>query len=150
MLIGAIIGLATALPFPTSYLEPIRSAGPLWRAAQATPAIADRSIVITLLAPVGGAVLAAMLVGAAERGRRAASLALLLCLIGWMFAQAANAMAWQRYFEPMLLILLSWFSALAWHDERAGARQAGLVRRLAGPMVLTLILGVGAVVNWQR
>lgn len=105
-------GLAVALAFPTSWVEFMRDYGWLWRVVQRTPDVAERSVLITLLAPVGALVLLMLHRGASAAGRRIPATILLLSILGWLLAQTMNSMAWQRYFEPMLLVGLCMLAAM--------------------------------------
>lgn len=122
----AAAGLAVALAFPTSYLIYIRDFGWLWKIVQKLPSVGERSLVITVLAPVGAVVLLMLSRGCAAAGRRIPALIVQLSLLGWLLAQTMNSMAWQRYFEPMVLVGLSLLAAMT-HPRRD--RQTG-----SGPM----------------
>jgi hypothetical protein len=105
-------GLIVALMFPTSHLIYVRDFGWLWKIIEKLPSVAERSLVVTALAPLGALVLLMLYRGCVASGRRIPALILLLSLLGWLMAQTMNSMAWQRYFEPMILVGLSMLAAL--------------------------------------
>jgi hypothetical protein len=117
------IAMALALIPETSYVWKTRSYGWLWRIAEMLPDVRERSVVITLLAPVGALVLLVLYRAAYAAGRRVPALILLTGLLGWLCAQMVNSMAWQRYFEPVLLLALAWLTALGIPN---GPRAGGL------------------------
>jgi hypothetical protein len=99
-IVGATIALAIALVPPTTYDKDAGRWSGLWNVAGALPLIRDRSPVIILLAAIGGFVLGVML-GVLPRRERwifAAALA------GFVAAHSAINQAWQRYYEPMILM----------------------------------------------
>lgn len=128
------VGLACALIVPTDYALKHRAFGALWRIVEMTPSVGGRSAVLAIGAPVGGLLLGALWSAANRRGRGPTSALLLLSTLGWMLAQACNSMAWQRYFEPFLLVMLAWLVA------NARDRDGGAPRWLwAGPLALAAI-----------
>ena len=62
---------------------------------------------------MGAATLATLWHRAENRGRTRECGLIVVALFSWMAAQSANFQVWQRYFEPAILILLSWLIALA-------------------------------------
>lgn len=108
--------LALATFTPTSYLWTEewmpRAYGWLWRIVEKFPAPMDRSVIITSAAPVGGLILLAMYRSACDAGKRVPAGVLLLSMLGWLCAQTMNSMAWQRYFEPFILLMLIWLGAM--------------------------------------
>ena len=120
--IAFAIGLLLALPFPTSVEQKVRSVGWFWGAAvRHTPVIADRSLLICVMAPIGAACIAIFARAATDAGRGATARVLLLTMPGWLIAQSMNTMAWQKYYEPVVLILFAWLAALARPGQRAEA-----------------------------
>ncbi|MFG0274623.1 MAG: hypothetical protein ACF8QF_06170 [Phycisphaerales bacterium] len=128
------VALVCALATPTDYALKHRAFGALWRIVEMTPAIGGRSVVLALGAPVGGLLLGAFWSAANRRGRGPASALLLLSMLGWALAQSFNSMAWQRYFEPFLLVMLAWLAAGARDRDDAGPRWLW-----AGPLSLAAI-----------
>ena len=107
--------LLVALAPATSHLWKPRSYGWLWKIVEKAPDLGERSLVITALAPVGALVLLLMHRAACDAGRRLPSLILLASLLGWLLAQTMNTMAWQRYFEPMVVVALALMAAMTAH-----------------------------------
>lgn len=127
-------GLLSATLPATDYALKQRAFGALWRIVERMPAIGERSIVLVAGAVVGGLLLGALWSAANRRGRGPTSALLLLSALGWALAQSFNSMAWQRYFEPFLLVLLAWLVANARPDNASAQRW-----RWAGPVALALI-----------
>jgi hypothetical protein len=75
----------------------------LWNVARRLPTFADRSPLVIGLACLGGAILAAWAVVLPRRDRWL----FLAAWAGFTVAQAANREAWQRYYEPFVLILFA-------------------------------------------
>jgi hypothetical protein len=108
-LVFAVAGLAmaSALYPPTTYLYEARASG-LWNVVYA---LQQRGILLfnhtspllVVLAPVGALAIAGMLVQLRPRQRWV----MLAALAAFTAAQAANANAWQRYIEPMLLMVFA-------------------------------------------
>jgi len=99
---------------PSSYNPDAgRWGGWLWEAARRAPVVLDRSVLLSALAIAGSLVVATLARRAVDRGRTREMFLLVVALVSWMAAQSANFQVWQRYFEPAVLILLSWLIALA-------------------------------------
>jgi len=92
-----------------------RDNGWLWRPVveQAPDLFGRTSVVILLLAPAGAVLLWLLRRAAVSAGRGAQANVLLLSTLGWLIAQSMNSLAWQRYFEPMALLVLAWLAAMA-------------------------------------
>lgn len=120
---GAAVGLIAALVVPTAYTPPAegfmppRAFGALWRVVGLAPEVSGRSLMLVAMAPVGGAVVVALAHAGIRAGRRRETVLLLLSMLGWLLAQSFNSMAWQRYFEPMLLIFLIWGVAMSMRTD---------------------------------
>lgn len=99
---------------PSSYNPDAgRWGGWLWEAARRAPVVLDRSVLLSALAIAGSLVVATLARRAVDRGRTREMFLLVVALASWMAAQSANFQVWQRYFEPAIVILLSWLIALA-------------------------------------
>ncbi len=109
---AAAAGIVLALAVETSYSWKTRAYGWLWQLVERTPEVGGRSLVIAAAAPVGAIVLLVLFRSAREAGRGDQARVLLVALLGWVCAQSFNAMAWQRYFEPVILIGLAMLAAL--------------------------------------
>lgn len=133
--VGALVGLVLALvPRTFASFEAGRYSG-FWTIAQRLPTVAGRSVFITGGAVAGGALLG--LVWSALPRR--AAWVLIVSLIGFTAAQTATFFAWQRYLEPMVLMVLVLAASRA-IGERGGAGRVGVIR-VVGPVVLAGILG---------
>jgi hypothetical protein len=99
---------------PSSYdVESGRWGGWLWEVVRRTPTVFNRSVVLVSLAIAGVVTLATQWHRAQDRSRTRECGLILVALLSWLGAQSANFQVWQRYFEPAILILLSWLVALA-------------------------------------
>jgi len=130
LLVGAAMGLAIGAAPHSSYEFGTRSGG-FWNAIHALPTFADRSPAFIALAALGGAVLAAW---AQALDRRDAWIlgAAYGCFV---LSQLPNPSAFQRYFEPFVLIV--WALAASRIASRDGAPRFAW----AGPLALALLLG---------
>jgi hypothetical protein len=130
--LGAAAALiAAAIPRTDWNLEQGRYSG-VWNLVRATPTVLDRSPILIAMAVVGGAVLGALLKRLEGRDR-------------WLFAgtmaafiaaHAASAHAWQRYYEPFLLIVLALAATRVRMPAPDAPDHAGAHRAPAGPMFL--------------
>lgn len=116
-LLAAII-VRTSAQLPTADGPPPdgRGNGWLWRLAhlvaeRAIPNLAERSVVIAMLAPIGAVAMVLLWRAAADAGRRRAATIIVIAMLGWLAAQTMNFQAWQRYFEPLLLVFLALLTA---------------------------------------
>ncbi|MFN5663419.1 MAG: hypothetical protein ACK48N_15225, partial [Planctomyces sp.] len=103
------------------------------------------SILLLLLAPIGAAVIAAMTHGLRHRERWI----MLGTLVAFAVAQSASKESWQRYLEPMLLMLMAVMCALlaerAWSGRTTRPRWE-VIAEVAGPLMLGVGLAVVGVV----
>ena len=122
-----------------------RDNGWLWKPiVKMAPDLFGRtSVVILLLAPLGAGVVWLLRQAAVSAGRGAPANVLLLTMLGWLGAQSMNSLAWQRYFEPMILMGLIWLAAMA---LPRGTEQRRIRWAVAGALVLAgfqaLLVGV--------
>lgn len=139
---GAAIGLVLALVPRTSWsFEEGRYSG-FWTIAQKLPVLAGRSLFITGGSAAGGAMLGLI---CSALPRREAWI-LIVSLLGFTAAQTATFFAWQRYLEPMVLLVLVLAASRASASMQPSERGSGEPRwigaaRAAGPVMLALILG---------
>jgi hypothetical protein len=121
--VAAIISLALALATPTTYsMEAGRWSG-LWNIAARLPAIGNyASVLMVPLAVLGGVVIASCFRRLWMRER----IVILAALASFSLAQSANAQLWQRYVEPMVLILLAYLIARVGHAARTHWRELAL------------------------
>jgi hypothetical protein len=100
VLAGVLVGVVVGTVPATTYDEGAGRWSGLWRVVKHLPAIRDRSVLLALLSPVGGAMLGLWLLALGRRDRW-------LFLATWAvfaLAQSFSSMAWQRYYEPFLLM----------------------------------------------
>jgi hypothetical protein len=143
---GLLVGLLTGLLPQTSYSPPHRWSG-LWILARLAPSIGHRSPVVIVLSTLGGGMVGLWLssMGARERRFFAGS------LLAFAAAQTANQMAWQRYYEPFVLLLLVLMicasreqatSGLSGDDNRSREGVGLGFLRIAGPLLLAAVLAI--------
>ncbi|HEX8065462.1 MAG TPA: hypothetical protein VF520_02925 [Thermoleophilaceae bacterium] len=127
-------GLLLALAAPTSQTDELqrRTGGGLWRVVESTPVVADRSLLIAVLAPIGAAILVALWRAAARHAMRRPAVVALAAVASLALAQAATVRTYQRYFEPMLLVLLALLAAMG-PLGGAGGRGPDGARGAGGP-----------------
>lgn len=134
MVIGAVLGLAFALAAPSTYSTEAGRYSGLWNVTRELPRIADRSVLILMLSPVGGALVMGMLgmLGRRDRWVMAAT------LVGFMAAQSASHELWQRYTEPFVLLYLTLVCVLAGESvgRAVNGREGG---RMAQNLPLTVM-----------
>ncbi|MFM7806524.1 MAG: hypothetical protein ACKPEA_01165 [Planctomycetota bacterium] len=147
----AFAGVLAATVVPTDFdREAGRWGGPLWTVIHQSPVVADRSIALLVLAPIGALALLVLVKRAHEATRHGIGLALGAAVLCLMVVNTANSQCWERYADLPLLVLLPWLAAvgLRGHDERerravvAGAVVLGLIQAgLSVPMVLLPLVG---------
>ena len=145
------LGVFAALAVPTNYdIDAGRWGGPLWTVINQSPVMADRSIALLVLAPVGALALLVLVKRAHEAQRNGSGLALGVAVLCLMAVNTANSQCWERYADLPLLVLLPWLAAvgLRGQGERerrgvvAGALVLGLVQAgLSVPMVVLPLVG---------
>jgi hypothetical protein len=108
-----VVALCASL-VPTTYaVRDGRWGGWLWELVRWSPTAFERSLLVPGLAVAGACTVLTLVYRASRAGRSREAIVLVVALAAWMAAQSANFQAWQRYFEPAILILLSWLIALA-------------------------------------
>lgn len=103
LLAGAMIAGVAASFTPTTFSQEAGRWTGLWNLTKSAPVIGHASLVIVVLAVIGGVVLVTLMLALP---RRAAGV-LVISLLGFTAAQSMNAQCWQRYIEPLVLILLA-------------------------------------------
>lgn len=160
LVLAAGAGLLLALAVPTSYSRPDGRYSGVWNAAPWFPTIADRSVLIAGLSCVGAVLLACWCAAVSLRDR----LILLTAIAGFAAAQTANPWLWQRYIEPLVLMLMALLAARAGADPSpscgrevsgAPANQPSrrepvdspflVVLKVVGPLALALLLAIWTV-----
>lgn len=133
----------------TTYVHEQRSTG-LWNLVRIAPVIAGHtSVILLVMAPLGAWAVWAWFValGAKERWFFVGTLA------AFGAAQTANPLCWQRYIEPLLIMMMGLgaasivaSAARAEPGETRGferlLRHAAPLVRVAGPLVLAFLLGL--------
>lgn len=139
-LVAAAGGLALALAAPTSETSHLqaRTGGGLWKIVKHTPVVADRSVVIAVLAPLGAVLLVALWRAAARAGGAPQAAVPLVAIASLAVAQAGTVRTYQRYFEPILLVLLALLAALG----PLGTRGADPALRRRALVALGLLCGL--------
>jgi hypothetical protein len=139
---SACVGLLLVVIPETSFdKEAGRYAG-LWNVVRETPVVAGRSLILMPLAMFGGAALAAFLGSVTWRDRWI----LLVCFVASTVAQSTSYQIWQRYNEPLVLLMLSLLAARAIEGEnQISSIPMKRPRRIATidvTMLGTLVLGL--------
>lgn len=136
LLVGFILG---ALP-QTSYSTTAGRWSGIWNLLKPLPTFHDRSPAMIALAALGGASLFGWLVALPRRDRWLFAAA----WAGFVASQTAGALAWQRYYEPFILIALPLMVSRLprRREEPSPARQA--------PIVLALLLALVTVYSLTR
>ena len=117
---GLLIGLAVGLAFNSAPgIEVGRNGGWLWSLAEALPVIGGRSLLLVLGSAAGGATAGLMFGLAGHAGRSRAGYLLIFFSLSFIAAYTANSQAFQRYFDPPVLLLIGWSLAIA-HRENDG------------------------------
>lgn len=131
VLIASLIGLLLGVVPHSSYSYEAGRYGGWWNLIGKTPTIADRSVLFVLLSLTGSLCLVLWL---SLSGRRDVWVWIGV-LVAFVVAQSANHASWQRYHEPMLLMMLMLIVA------RSPKLNQIKTRALCGAVVLALILG---------
>jgi len=131
---AALLGALVAVLPATSYdYEAGRSSG-LWNLVRLLPTFGNRSPLVVLLAAAGAAQLALWLRACPPRARAILGTALL----AFIAAQCTSRVAWPRYHEPLLLVLLSLMATSADTPRSPAGRTPWA--QLVPPLVLALLL----------
>jgi len=140
ILVAALIGVVLVVA-PATTMDPDagRYSG-YWKLATLTPVLFGRtSSAFLVLAPIGAAALAAWGIAVPARTR----VVLGVALLAFAAAHAATINAWQRYHEPMLLIVL----VIAVAEVRRNHHHPIPAWRLGGPALAAVLLGAYTLVD---
>jgi hypothetical protein len=150
VLIGAIaIGLLCALLPATTYSEPDGRYSGIWNIVRKIPTIGGRtSPLFVALAPLGAAALCAW----AHALPRRMTWVILASLGAFIAAQSASPMLWQRYNEPLLLMVVAIMASSVREPVPTPDILRGIVPlwRRAGPVCLALLLAANTTINLAR
>ncbi len=136
VLLGILVGLILGIVPESSYnFASGRSSG-IWNVVRRLPVIHGRSPLIVVLSAIGGGMVAAWTIAL---GRHRGTI-LLVAWVAFSLALMAGANAWQRYFEPFVLITL--ILSAAWTAGRTAPRWA-----LVGPSILAVFLAAVTVLS---
>jgi hypothetical protein len=140
-------GLVAGLAVPTSLSRPDGRYSGIWQGAAWFPTMADRSLLIAGLSSLGAALLACWCAAISTRDR----IVVLTALAGFGAAQTVNPWLWQRYIEPLVLILMALLASRASRPREAPPPGPDLRRTLmdvrdvaavGGPVLLGVLLAV--------
>lgn len=126
----ALAGAMTALVVPTGYNQDEGRWGGLWNLVRKFPAPANRSLLLAAMSAGGAMALGAWALALDRRDRWI----LLGALGGFTLAQTMSHELWQRYVEPMALMVLILASA---RSNTTGVRNW----RAVGPALLAVAFG---------
>lgn len=133
ILIGAGFGmLIGALPATSADRAAGRHSG-IWYLVNYAPVLADRSLLMIALSTAGGGLIGLWFAALGGRDRWI----FLVALGAFIAAQVPGARAWQRYYEPFLLILLAVFASRMIRPTDRDERSRG---KIAGPLMLAALL----------
>lgn len=138
IVISLVVGLAIALLFPTSYAPDVgRRGGWLWEIARVLPNIYDRSVLFLVLCPLG-CVLINLWGKATWQNQNKNEFLIYVSAIAWIAVNTISTVAFQRYYEGLLLIILAFLAS----------RQTEYLRRsYVGVLILT---GLMAAISLQQ
>ncbi len=137
VLIALLLGLLLGVVPASSYSYEAGRYGGWWNLLGKLPTVADRSPVFTVLSVLGALYLVLWLSLASRRD----VWVWVGVLIAFTLAQSANHASWQRYHEPMLLIMIVLIIA------RSAMLEQIKTRAMGGAVVLALILGSIATIS---
>jgi hypothetical protein len=138
-IVGAVIGLLAGVLPETSYSYADGRYSGVWNIIRHLPVVAQRSPVVILLATLGGGLLG---VWTAALGRWGT--VWLTAWIGLAAATSYGSPPWQRYFEPLVLMLWA-LAAAQVLSLPAGGRVPVPRWAWMGPAVLSLLLALTTV-----
>ena len=137
LILAGICGvLLAALPVTTASFEAGRFSG-WWALVERAPVLAGRTSLLMLVAsPLGAISMCALLLGLPARERTILGVSLL----AFTAALTSNYYCWQRYHEPLLLVVLPLMCVM-----QREARSSSGVRDALFPLALAVVLGIATV-----
>lgn len=109
LLVG-LLAAAACCAIPTTYLVHVRFGGTLWTITSRFPDVMERSLFLVPLAGIGAAALGAYLrlwSRSTDAGARGLGAYALLVFTGMVLAQTANSQCFERYLQPLTLVLMT-------------------------------------------
>jgi hypothetical protein len=143
LVLGALFAI---VPVTTYDYEAGRRTG-IWNIAARLPVIAGHTSPLLLVGSIWGALVFAALISAQSLRT---GLILLCTAAAYCAAMSASQETWQRYFDPMVLILLALLCAGAMITPAQHAPRLERTARIAGPAVLALLLLVQSTLPFTR
>lgn len=134
--LAGALGIALALIGPTSANYHAGRFGAIWSVVARTPALGDRSLLITLGSIVGCIALAGWLAGIPRRERWI----MLAALAGFIASQTFNQQIWQRYHDPFVLLWLALAATLTNAGNPTNSSPRLIRLQIIGPITLALLL----------
>ncbi|MBL0928298.1 MAG: hypothetical protein IBJ11_11715 [Phycisphaerales bacterium] len=148
VIVGLLAGLAAAVLAESTWKDRVRDTGVWLIAKRFDWQVEGRSVVMVMLSGLGGAMLSAWAcaLGARERWLMLGAMA------AFAAAHTANAMAWQRYYEPFSLMWLALAASMVGGAGTGGGSGGGKGAgggsiAWSGPVLLAL--GLGALTVWS-
>lgn len=140
IVISVIVGLSLAILFPSSYARDAgRYGGWLWKIAKQLPSIYDRSVLFLLLCPLG-TVLISLWYKVIARNKNSNDFLILASTSAWILPCMGNYSTFQRYYEPLILIFLTFLvsrQANKYNRSYIGALiLAGLLATISLPKII--------------
>jgi hypothetical protein len=133
---AAVGGLVATISKNGMDREAARWGGYFWAIVERAPTLAGRSIPIVAFSILGGGLMGAMTIRLRESSGPAKASVWLVSVASWVGACMLNPLAFQRYFEPPVLVFLVVWLALQLKDPPAGTPAALRFRPL---LVLTAV-----------
>jgi hypothetical protein len=143
-LFGAAVGAVVATISKNGMdREAARWGGYFWAIVERAPMLAGRSIPIVAMSTFGGGLMGAMTIRLRETAGPAKAAVWLVSVASWVGACMLNPLAFQRYFEPPVLVFLVVWLALQLRDQPDGTPDALRCRPLlaltAAQVVITVV-----------
>lgn len=147
-LVGLVVGLLAGVLFESVVgKEHGRIGGLLWTAANLTPTVLGRSTLIVAGSAFGGATAGILLGLLVAAGRARTAWLLAGFAASFLAAYTVNSFAFQRYFDPPILLALGWCLASLESRRTSGGRIGRGQLRLAaaGVCSMQIVFSVGTV-----